>query len=110
MSTLTDKLLIQLRAAKLPAPTLEYWFAKNLTPPRQWRFDICWPECMLAVEVEGGIFVRGRHSRGAGMLADMEKYNAATLQGWRLLRVSDKHINKGTALRWIEAAFKMGCF
>ena len=104
MSALTDKLLFQIRAAKLPVPLLEHRFARDFNPPRMWRFDLCWPERMLAVEVEGGIFVQGRHGRGAGMVADMEKYNAAVLAGWRLLRVSDRHINKGTALAWIMAA------
>ena len=107
MSALVDKLMFQIRAAKLPEPQREHRFAKYLTPPRQWRFDICWPERMLAVEVEGGIFVQGRHGRGAGMVADMEKYNVAMLNGWRLLRVSDRHINKGIALNWILEAFNM---
>lgn len=107
MSALADELLFQIRATKLPAPMLEYRFAAHYATPRQWRFDLCWPECKLAVEVEGGIFVQGRHGRGAGMLADMEKYNAALLNGWRVLRVAAQHINKGIALRWIESAFAM---
>ena len=28
----------------------------------------------------------GRHTWGAGFLADMEKYNTATMQGYRVLR------------------------
>lgn len=71
-------------AAGLPAPTPEYRFH----PERKWRLDYAWPERRVAVEIEGGIFVAGRHSRGAGMLSDMAKYNAATLLGWRLLRYS----------------------
>lgn len=55
-------------------------------PTRKWRFDIAWPKFRLALEVEGGLFVRGRHSRGAGILKDFEKYNAATVLGWRILR------------------------
>lgn len=106
MSALTDKLVFQLRAAKLPAPVLEYRFARDLASPRQWRFDLCWPESMLAVEVEGGIFVQGRHGRGAGMLADMEKYNSALVNGWRVLRVAKQHIDSGMALDWITLAME----
>ena len=65
---------------------------------------MCWPDRMLAVEVEGGIWTRGRHSRGAGMIGDMNKYNEATLRGWRVLRVSGKHIDSGEALAIIEHA------
>ena len=67
----------------LPAPITEHKFHDV----RKWRFDFCWPEQKLALEVEGGIFVGGRHGRGAGMKKDMEKYNAACVLGWRVLRV-----------------------
>ena len=70
------------RAAGLPAPVAEYRFA----PPRRWRFDFCWPVEKVAVEVEGGVFAGGRHTRGAGYRADLEKYNRATLMGYRVLR------------------------
>jgi hypothetical protein len=53
---------------------------------RRWRFDYAWPVQKVALEVEGGVWTGGRHTRGAGFVADMEKYNAATVQGWRVLR------------------------
>ena len=70
-------------AHRLPEPLLEHLFA----PPRRWRFDYAWPIYMVALEVEGGAFVGGRHVRGAGFKRDLEKYNAAVLLGWRLVRV-----------------------
>jgi very-short-patch-repair endonuclease len=63
-------------------PVAEYRFA----PPRRWRFDYAFPEFKLAVEIEGGAWIQGRHTRGKGFLADLEKYNAATLLGWAILR------------------------
>lgn len=66
----------------LPVPEREHKFH----PDRKWRFDYAWPELKVAVEVEGGIYTRGRHTRGAGYEKDMEKYNAAALRGWTLLR------------------------
>jgi len=57
-------------------------------PVRKWRFDFAWPECMLAVEIEGGIWTAGRHIRPVGMENDMIKYNAAAELGWRVLRYS----------------------
>lgn len=55
---------------------------------RLWRFDYAWPEQRVALEVEGGAFAKGGggHNRGAGFQADMEKYNAAALLGWVVLR------------------------
>jgi len=60
----------------------EYRFA----PPRKWRFDFANPQRQIAIEIEGGVYTRGRHTRPTGFLRDIEKYNTATLQGWRVLR------------------------
>lgn len=68
-------------AAGYPRPAEEYQFH----PTRKWRFDYAWPNIKLALEVEGGIFIEGRHTRGAGMLEDMRKYSAAALLGWRII-------------------------
>lgn len=97
-------LAVQCRLAALPEPVAEFVFAK----PRKWRFDFAWPkvEPKLALEVEGGVFIAGRHSRGAGMVKDMEKYNTAVLAGWRILRVTPKQIADGSALTLIEQAMK----
>ena len=55
-------------------------------PVRRWRFDLAIPSHRIAIEVEGGIWTRGRHTRGSGYLADLEKYNEATALGWAVLR------------------------
>ena len=67
-------------------------------PTRLWRFDYAWPECWVALEVEGGIFSGGRHTRGAGFLKDMEKYNEATRLGWRVLRCTPSTLLSDTTL------------
>ena len=71
-----------LLAADYPQPVREYRFH----PTRKWRFDFAWPEARVAVEVEGGTWDRGRHTRGAGYAGDCAKYNAAVMSGWRVLR------------------------
>jgi len=35
---------------------------------------------------------RGRHSRDAGFITDIEKYNEATFSGWRVFRLADVHL------------------
>jgi len=66
----------------LPPPVPEHRFH----PERRWRFDYAWPDSKIALEVEGGTWIGGRHSTGAGMQADMAKYNEAAALGWRLIR------------------------
>ena len=78
---------------------------------RRWRVDFAIfinanPYDKLAVEVEGGAWSRGRHTRGAGFEADIEKYNEAALLGWRVLRVTPKMVEDGRALQWIERAIE----
>lgn len=81
----------------IPAPTFEYRFHEQ----RFWRFDVAWPDCrigdvyptrgsftkpvLLAMEVEGGIFIAGGHNRGAQIRLDHEKRNAAIELGWFVL-------------------------
>ena len=77
------EILIAIWASEgVPAPDVEYRFHSK----RRWRFDYAWPATRVALEIEGGVWVRGRHIRPAGFLKDIEKYNAATCMGWAVLR------------------------
>ena len=62
-------------------------------PVRRWRFDFAWPKSKVAVEIEGGVWTQGRHTRGAGYLADLEKYNTAAVAGWLVIRLADGMID-----------------
>ena len=68
----------------------EYQFA----PPRKWRFDFAWEADKVAVELEGGAWSGGRHTRGAGFEDDCEKYNEATRLGWRVLRFTGSMLER----------------
>ena len=69
-------------------PGVKYPYKREFTfaRPRRWRFDFAWPETRVAVEIEGGVWSRGRHTRGSGFAKDCEKYNAAVREGWFVLR------------------------
>ena len=99
-SNLERALAVQMEMVKISDFDMEYKFH----PTRRWRFDFCWPqdEIMLAVEVEGGIWTNGRHTRGSGFEKDCEKYNEASLLGYTVIRVTGGHIENGMALNWIE--------
>lgn len=85
--------------AGLPVPVAELSFA----PPRRWRFDFAWPERKVAVEVDGGVWTQGRHTRGGGFVKDMEKLNRAATLGWTVLRFPPDQIRNGTALEELRA-------
>ena len=59
---------------------------------RRWRADFAHLESRCLIEVEGGIWVNGRHNRAAGFNADLEKYLEAQLAGWRVFRLGPDQI------------------
>jgi very-short-patch-repair endonuclease len=61
-------------------------------PVRQWMFDFAFPEKMVAVEMEGGVFSKGGHTRGKHYSDDCWKYNEAQSLGWRVMRYTVKHL------------------
>ncbi len=77
-------------------------------PDRRWRFDFAFVDEKIAVEVEGGIWNGGRHTRGAGFESDCVKYNEAALAGWRVLRVSTKMVTDLRAIKFIKRAIGNG--
>ena len=100
LSDLEDKLEFQLKSAKITGFTREYKFH----PKRRWRLDFAWIDQKIGVEVEGGIWLpRSGHNTGVGISRDVEKGNALTLLGWKLIRVTGKMIKSGEALNIIES-------
>lgn len=73
---------------------------------RAWRFDFAWPAEKVAVECDGGTRTGGRHVRPLGFEKDAEKLNAAAIQGWLVLRFTQRAITSGQALHDIESALK----
>lgn len=56
------------------------------------------------MEVEGGAFIRGRHTRGAGFRRDLEKYSEAAAMGWLVVRVLPEQLCEQRTLSWIRRA------
>ena len=73
-------------------------------PTRKWRFDFAIPAYKIAIEVEGGVWTGGRHTRPHGFLGDIEKYNAGTLLGWRIFRVTPDDLCRMKTLNMIKEA------
>ena len=92
----------QIRFAGLPEPLAEYRFHAT----RKWRFDFAYPDLKLAIEIEGGIWRRGRHNRASGFVRDAKKYNEAAIAGWRVLRIPTNMVEDGTGLVYLERALE----
>lgn len=76
---------------------------------RDWRFDFAWPKLWLkfAVEIEGGGWIGGRHTRGKGFADDLLKYHHAHQLGWIIYRCDVKMVENGLAIQAIEGWMRM---
>jgi very-short-patch-repair endonuclease len=100
---LADTLLLHLRALRLPLPVREY----RALPDRRFRCDLAWPDRRLAVEVDGGELLQGRHNRAQGMASDCEKANLLTRAGWRCYRFTGDMVKSGAALEFLKREFEV---
>ena len=94
--------MLVLHNIDIPEP--EYMFAKELK--RKFRFDYCYIKNKLAIEIEGGVWINGRHNRPSGFIKDMEKYNMACLLGYRILRFTIQDLKKESTYITIQDALK----
>jgi hypothetical protein len=87
----------------LPEPIAEYMFA-NEVMDRKWRADYYFERngVQVILEVEGGVWTKGRHTRPKGFLRDMEKYNAMSRLGIFLLRTTPKDLLTVKTTQMIE--------
>lgn len=83
-----------------------------------WRFDFAIPELKIGVEVEGGSWLGrpcpvcrlrpgGGHLRGERFESDCEKYNAATLLGWKVLRFTTRAVDEDP--RYVSGVLQAAC-
>lgn len=102
--------LVELWLKDAGIPYVAQW---RFHPTRRWRFDFAIGEHhgtwkmleienrKLAIEVEGGQWTGG-HKRGDAADSDCEKFNTATLMGWKVLRFTTNQVNQGLAWKPIH--------
>jgi very-short-patch-repair endonuclease len=106
---LTGSVAEQTLAVQLERDGIPFEREYRFHPTRRWRSDFAvirdfaWRGPLL-IEIDGGAFVGGRHSRGTGVEADAEKQSAAAILGYRVIRATPRQVENGTALSWIKAA------
>ena len=86
----------------IPEPVPEWRFH----PDRRWRFDWAWPDHKVALEIDGGLWVGGRHNRPVTMIKDNEKFNHAAILGWRVLKFTPQQFKTGEAVDIIKSCLK----
>ena len=84
----------------LPAPVAEHRFHAV----RKWRWDWSWPSQKVALEQHGGVFIQGKHSRGAGQMKDFEKWSTAAADGWRVIHVTPSQLESTATLDLLRRA------
>ena len=89
-------------AQELKTLKIEFEQEFEFHPKRKWRADFHLVGKKILVEVEGAIWSGGRHTRGKGYIGDMEKYNAATMMGFQVIRFSTDQVKSGLAIQQIE--------
>lgn len=97
----------------LPLPVFEWKFDDRKNEKgkrlRLWRFDYSWPTHKVALEVEGGVWSQGRHTRPQGFIEDKRKYSEAAIQGWAMLYTfPDELMSHDTLLMVRRALYAKG--
>lgn len=71
-------------------------------PVRKWRFDFAIPDLKIAIEIDGGLFIYGRHNHAISMIKDYEKFNAAAESGWVILKFIPSQLKENATLDIIQ--------
>lgn len=84
----------QIYLAHLPLPETQF---KPFDTDKR-AFDFVWLDKTLLVEVQGGTWTKGAHTRGKGYRRDVEKHNDAVLDGWTVLWFTSDMLDDESAL------------
>ena len=100
-SMVEEAFALHLKALGIGGFKREHYFHDE----RLWHFDFAWLVERIAVEIEGGTRSnKSRHTRHEGFTADCEKYNEATLLGWKVFRFTSQQVNSAYAVDTLQKA------
>ncbi|NQZ74650.1 MAG: DUF559 domain-containing protein [Ekhidna sp.] len=74
-------------------------------PDRKFRFDFACKDYKIAIEYDGIISAKSRHTSVKGFTTDCEKTNLAQVHGWIVLRYTA--LNLSSIIEQIELAKKL---
>ena len=99
-SKLEAEFALQLRAHAVTGWTREY----RPLPTRRFRLDFAFPTEKVGIELSGGTWSGGRHTRGKGYDTDCEKWALLQLAGWTVIVATSTHLKDGSAMAWTKQA------
>lgn len=99
------ELYLETRLAQM-LPGVSWVYEYRFHPTRKWRFDFADKSRRIAIEVEGGTWAGGRHTRGAGFEGDCEKYNEATRLGWKVYRFTSAMVYDDRAIEYMLRVYE----
>jgi hypothetical protein len=95
------------KAHGLPVPIFEFKFSTK----RKWRFDVLFQSRAgspdVAIEIQGGLFTKGRHNQGAALIKEYEKINEAQLAGYVVLLVTPQQVDSGEVFDLVKRALEL---
>ena len=66
---------------------------------KRYRLDFAHPHSCTGIEIQGGVYNRGRHVTGSGYERDCKKYNLAYTSGWTIFLLTATMAKDAT---WLE--------
>jgi hypothetical protein len=57
---------------------------------KRYRLDFAHPDSCIGIEIQGGVYNRGRHVTGSGYERDCRKYNLAYTSGWTIFLLTSQ--------------------
>jgi hypothetical protein len=73
---------------------IEFVTEYRFHPTRRWRFDYAIPERKIAIEYNGIMGAKSRHTTVIGYSNDLEKINQAQLLGWKVLQYTPLNVGQ----------------
>ncbi len=93
----------QLLAVHLKEKNYRFEQQVRFIPSRRFLADFV-IDSDLMVEVQGGVYIRGAHTRGTTYESNCEKMALALGLGYRVLWVTSRQVQNGKAIEWIGKA------
>ena len=76
------------RSLALPKTEKQFKFSET----RRYKIDRAYPDVLLGIELDGGVYSGGHHVRGKGYESNREKDNLAIELGWVVLHYTTNQL------------------
>ena len=86
---------------KLSYPKLPLQKEVALIPRRKFRFDFVHTASKTCIEIQGGLYSRGRHTRGKQMEKEYLKWLLAQSLGYTIIPIGTEQVEDGKVLELI---------